>query len=126
MPIVAGIGTGIDHAMGARVWVAPGQVSAADAIDLISRNAQPASARQALRGPSPTPVGELRGLLAHNGLYSGLSALPTAPVGSAWTPARRVSRAAPYARISEFERVLGISFKIQPPQQTPEPTSPGL
>lgn len=117
--------------MGARVWVVPGQVSAAAAIDLLNRNAQPVNAqpvpaRQALPGPSPTPTGELRGLLAQNGLDAGLSVLSTAPAGSGWTPSRKGGRAAFYGRFREYERVLGISFKIQPPQQAPELTSPSL
>lgn len=126
VPGAAAIGAGIDHASGTRASVVPGQVSAADAIELLNRNGQPASARQAPRGSGLSPMGELRGLLAQDGVYGGPSALLAKPSGPGWTPARRANRAAPYARISEYERVLGVSFKIQPPQQTPEPTSPGL
>lgn len=126
MPLAAEIGTGIDHTMRARVGGAPGQVSAVDAVDLLNRNVQPLPARQVPRGATPAPIGELRGLLARGGLDAGHSTQATAGAGSGWTPPQRNSRTAPYARIREYERVLGISFKIQPPQQSPEPTAPSL
>lgn len=124
--LAVGIGAGINHTLRAPVEAANGRVSVVDAIDVLSRSAiQPPTTRQPSQGPALTPIGGLRGLLAQGGL-DALIAVPT-PVraGERWTAAPRISRAAPYIRFSEDERVLGISFKIQPPQQTREPTSLG-
>lgn len=103
-----------------------GQVSVVDAIDLLNRPAvQALPSRQPSQDPAPTSIGGLRGLLTQGGL-DVLTGVPTpARAGERWTAARRFSRTAPYIRFSEDERVLGVSFKIQPPKQTLEPASLG-
>jgi hypothetical protein len=126
-PFAAGIGAGIDHTKRAPIEAAQGQVSAAVAVDLLNRPAvQPLPTRQSPQGLLPTPIGGLRGLVSPGGLDAVLSGPPPAPAGAQWTPPRRTSQASPYVRIREYERVLGISFKIQPPQQSLETASPGL
>jgi len=126
-PIAAGIGAGIDHTKRAPIEAAQGQVSAAVAVDLLNRPAvQPLPMRPTPQGLAPAPIGGLRGLVVQGGLDVAFSGPSPAPTGAQWVPARRTSQASPYVRIREYERVLGVSFKIQPPQQTLEPASPGL
>ena len=126
-PLATGIGAGIDHSIRARSEAAQGQVGAAAAIDLLNRPAaQLLPTRPSPHGLVPTPIRGLRGLIAQDNLDIALSAAPSAPGGAQWTPPRRTNQASPYVRIREYERVLGISFKIQPPPQTPEPAAPDL
>ncbi len=126
-PLTAGIGAGIDHTKRVHVEPAHGQLGVAGAVDQLSRPAtQSLTTRQPPQGLAPTAIGGLRGLVTRNGLDVPFSAPPPVPTGARWAPARQTSRATPYVRFREYERVLGISFKIQPPQQTPEPVSQGL
>jgi hypothetical protein len=126
-PFAGGIGAGIDHTKRLPIEAAQGQVSAAAAIDLLKRPAaQPLPTNRSSQGLAPTRIGGLRGMDSRGGVDAALSGPPPAPSGARWAPARRAGSAAPYVRFSEYERVLGVSFKIQPPQRAPEAASPGL
>ncbi len=125
-PLAMSVGAGIDHTMRVHVIAARGRVSAADAVDMLNRPiAQPLPTRQPPQGPVPSPISGLRGLFTQGGLGVALSALSSGPSGERLTQARRANRAAPYVRFSEDEQVFGFSFKIQPPAQVPESSSPG-
>lgn len=126
MPPASGIGVGIDHTMRGAIIVVDGRVGAADAIALLARPlARPLPTPQPPRGGAPNLIGGLRGLVFPRTLDAAQLEQPS---GSAEDrlPTQRPSKGPrPYFRFSEEERVLGLSFKIQPPPQPTEPASPG-
>lgn len=124
-PSNANVGVGIDHTMHARSSVAAGWVSAVDAIDLLNRpTAHPVPTRRPPQGTVASPIGGLRGLLQGR-LEAATLLLPSGQPDGRLIGPRPSGRAMPYIRFGEGEQVFGFSFKIQPPPQAPELTSPG-
>ncbi|MBV9835457.1 MAG: hypothetical protein JO055_13670 [Alphaproteobacteria bacterium] len=126
-PSVADVGAGIDYTLQPPANTAPVEVGAANAIDLLTRpitRALPA-ARPALQALVPSLTSGWRGLRLPNAVDS--AALATSRSSDEWvskSPSYKGPK--PYVRFSEEERVLGLSFKIQPPPQAPEVASPSL
>ena len=121
------VGVGIDYTMQPPASTTPAGVGAANAIDLLSRpiaRAVPA-ARPASQPLVPNLTSGLRGLRAPNAIDS--AALVTSRSSDEWvSKSPQYKGPKPYVRFSEEERVLGLSFKIQPPPQVPEVASPSL
>jgi len=120
------VGVGIDYTMHAPASAGPVGVGAATAIERLARPiARALPARLAPQGLVPAGLTSgLRGLHASSALDSAALARPRST--AEWVPKSQPSKGPmPYVRFSEEERVLGLSFKIQPPPQVPEVASPG-
>lgn len=133
-PQAASVGVGIDYTMPVRVenarveharaGASHGRLGAADAIDLLARPvAQPLPTRQPVQGA--THIGSLRGLLVPNALDAARLERPSGSAEDRLPLDRPSKGPKPYFRFSEEERVLGLSFKIQPPPQPTDAPLPG-
>jgi hypothetical protein len=120
------VGVGIDYTVHGPFSAAPDGVGVANAIDRLARPiALVVPARLAPRGLVPSLTSGLRGLHASDALESAALIRPRST--DEWVSKSRPSKGPmPYVRFSEEERVIGLSFKIQPPPQLPEVASPGL
>ena len=130
-PSPMNVGVGIDYTMHPSAGhpstgAAPVGIGAANAIDLLTRPiARPSPPRPSLQALVPGLTAGLRGLRVPSA--TDRAALATPGSSGEWVskaPAYKGPR--PYVRFSEEERVLGLSFKIQPPPQVPEVASPSL
>lgn len=122
----ARVGAGIDYTQRVHPGAVQHGIGAATALERLSRPVKQDKAIEYLpRGSSPIPVGGLRGLLTpsainSDGLLAGSAVFDGQPPGP-----RASNRPMPYFRFGEGEQVYGLSFKIQPPPQVPEPTARG-
>lgn len=120
-PLAVTVGVGIDHTQHVRVEAVRGRIGAVDAIDTLNR---PAPRPVPIPNPISTIAG-LRGLVVQGAIDRAGLLLPSGSSDRQLTTYRSTSRAKPYVRFSEDEQVIGLSFKIQPPPQVPEVSSPG-
>jgi hypothetical protein len=101
-------------------------VSAVEAVDQLSRPiAQPLPTRAARSGGMPAAIGGLQGLAIRQGVDTTGLVRSSDLTDAELTATRPDNRPMPYVRFNENERVFGLSFKIQPPPQAPEASTPG-
>jgi hypothetical protein len=123
-PTPVNVGVGIDYTMHVSASAISVGVGAANAVDLLTQPiAQASPTRPAPRALVPNLANGLRGLHAPSAIDSAGLAQPRS--SDEWVTKRPNKGPMPYVRFSEEERVLGLSFKIQPPPQVPEVVTPG-
>lgn len=121
-PSPVNVGVGIDYTMHEPAPASPIGVGAANAVERLARTLPVRVVPQALV-PAGLTSG-LRGLHASSALDNAALLRPRST--DEWVSKSQPSKGPmPYVRFSEEERVLGLSFKIQPPPQVPEVASPG-